>query len=63
MNWLRWCGFRFIRLEERYGVEQRPFWNFERTRMRSYRDEIFDALDSESNARCTTSSLVHIPSS
>ena len=31
INWLRWCGFRFVQLVERHGVEQRPFWRVERT--------------------------------
>jgi hypothetical protein len=32
INWLRWCGFRFVQLLECHGVEQRPFWRIERTR-------------------------------
>lgn len=32
IDWLRWCGFRFVELVEQYGVEQRPFWRIERTR-------------------------------
>jgi len=32
LNWLRWCGFRFVELVECHGVERRPFWRIERTR-------------------------------
>lgn len=32
ISWLHWCGFRFVELAERYGVEQRPFWRIERVR-------------------------------
>lgn len=26
IRWLKWCGFTFSRLIEKYGVEQRPFY-------------------------------------
>ena len=32
IRWLKWCGFEFIRLIEQYGVEQRPFYEFQRVR-------------------------------
>lgn len=32
IRWLKWCGFEFIRLIEQYGVEQRPFYEFEKVR-------------------------------
>ncbi|MDQ3684467.1 MAG: hypothetical protein M3430_02535 [Acidobacteriota bacterium] len=32
IRWLKWCGFKFLRLIEKYGVEQRPFYEFERVR-------------------------------
>lgn len=30
IKWLRWCGFKFIKLHERYGYEQKPFYEFVR---------------------------------
>ncbi len=30
IRWLKWCGFNFIRRIEKYGVEQRPFYEFEK---------------------------------
>lgn len=30
IRWLKWCGFAFLRRIEEYGVEQRPFYEFER---------------------------------
>jgi hypothetical protein len=30
IRWLRWCGFKLVRLIEQYGVERRPFYEFER---------------------------------
>lgn len=30
IRWLKWCGFNFIRRLEKYGVEQRPFYEFEK---------------------------------
>jgi len=30
IRWLKWCGFRFYRRIETYGVEQRPFLEFAR---------------------------------
>ena len=30
IRWLKWCGFTFLRRVEEYGVEQRPFYEFER---------------------------------
>jgi hypothetical protein len=30
LRWLEWCGFRFLRLVEHFGFEQRPFYEFER---------------------------------
>ncbi len=30
IRWLKWCGFTFLRRIEDYGVEQRPFYEFER---------------------------------
>lgn len=35
IRWLKWCGFEFIRLIERYGVEQRPFYEFQKVRPES----------------------------
>jgi hypothetical protein len=32
IRWLKWCGFVFIRLIEEYGVERRPFFEFEKVR-------------------------------
>ena len=32
VQWVRWCGFRFVQLVEHHGVEQRPFWRIERSR-------------------------------
>lgn len=32
IRWLEWCGFRFLRLVEQFGFEQRPFYEFERVR-------------------------------
>ena len=26
IRWLEWCGFRSVKLIERYGAEERPFW-------------------------------------
>lgn len=31
IKWLAWCGFEFIRLLPRFGVEQRPFYHFQRS--------------------------------
>lgn len=44
--WLRWCGFRLVQLVERHGVEQRPFWKFEHTRL----DDAKPALRSQLGA-------------
>jgi len=30
IKWLRWCGFKFIKLHEKYGYEQKPFYEFVR---------------------------------
>ena len=30
IRWLKWCGFTFLRRIEEYGVERRPFYEFER---------------------------------
>ena len=30
IRWLRWCGFRFIRLHPVFGHERRPFYEFAR---------------------------------
>lgn len=30
IRWLKWCGFSFIRRIEKYGVEERPFYEFEK---------------------------------
>ncbi len=30
IRWLKWCGFTFLRRIEEYGVEQRPFYEFEK---------------------------------
>lgn len=30
IRWLKWCGFRFVRLEDHWGVEGRAFWRIER---------------------------------
>jgi hypothetical protein len=30
IRWLEWCDFKFIGLVEKYGVEQRPFYEFTR---------------------------------
>jgi len=32
IDWLHWCGFRFVELVEQYGVERRPFWRIEKAR-------------------------------
>lgn len=32
IRWLKWCGFKFLRLIEKYGVEERPFYEFEKVR-------------------------------
>lgn len=32
LKWLRWTGFTFIQRHERYGHEQRPFYEFVRVR-------------------------------
>lgn len=32
IRWLKWCGFTFLRLINNHGVEQRPFYEFERVR-------------------------------
>jgi hypothetical protein len=32
IRWLRWCGFTFLRLVEKHGVEQRPFYEFRKVR-------------------------------
>jgi hypothetical protein len=34
IRWLKWCGFKFIRRIEKYGVEQRPFYEFEKVRIK-----------------------------
>lgn len=34
IRWLKWCGFTFLRLINNHGVEQRPFYEFERVRAR-----------------------------
>jgi hypothetical protein len=31
IRWLAWCGFTLVRLHDRYGVERRPFYEFEST--------------------------------
>lgn len=28
IRWLRWCGFSFLKIHERFGHEQRPFYEF-----------------------------------
>lgn len=30
IRWLKWCGFTFLHRIEEYGVERRPFYEFER---------------------------------
>ena len=30
IRWLKWCGFTLLRRIEEYGVERRPFYEFER---------------------------------
>ena len=30
IRWLKWCGFIFLTKHERYGPQQRPFWEFAR---------------------------------
>ena len=30
IKWLRWCGFKFIKLHEKYGYEQKQFYEFVR---------------------------------
>lgn len=30
IRWLTWCGFEFMRLHKHYGVERRPFYEFQR---------------------------------
>lgn len=30
IKWLKWCGFRFIALHEKYGVGKKPFYEFVR---------------------------------
>ena len=30
IKWLRWCGFKFIKLHEEYGYEKKPFYEFVR---------------------------------
>ena len=30
IKWLRWCGFKFIKLHKKYGYEQKPFYEFVR---------------------------------
>lgn len=30
IKWLRWCGFTFINLHPKFGVERRPFYEFVR---------------------------------
>ena len=32
VRWLGWCGFTLLRVVENYGVEQRPFYEFTRSR-------------------------------
>lgn len=32
IRWLRWSGFTLLRRVEKYGVEQRPFYEFEKIR-------------------------------
>lgn len=32
IRWLRWLGYRFLRLHEEFGVEKRPFYEFARMR-------------------------------
>jgi hypothetical protein len=32
IRWLKWCGFTILNLVEDYGVEKRPFYEFERLR-------------------------------
>jgi len=32
IRWLQWCGFTLLRRVENFGVEQRPFYEFERVR-------------------------------
>lgn len=32
IRWLKWSGFTFLRRIEKYGVEQRPFYEFEKLR-------------------------------
>ncbi|MBU4566996.1 MAG: DUF2833 domain-containing protein [Proteobacteria bacterium] len=28
IKWLKWLGFEFVKLHEKYGVAQKPFWEF-----------------------------------
>ena len=30
INWLRWCGFTFIKRHEEHGVQKKPFYEFVR---------------------------------
>lgn len=32
IRWLRWCGFTVVKLIQHYGVERRPFYEFEKVR-------------------------------
>lgn len=34
IRWLKWCGFIFLRRIEKYGFEQRAFYEFEKVRAR-----------------------------
>lgn len=28
IKWLKWCGFKFVRLHKEFGVMKQPFWEF-----------------------------------
>ena len=32
VRWLKWCGFTILRRVEEYGIERRPFYEFEKIR-------------------------------
>ena len=29
IKWLKWCGFEFVELHDKYGYSQEPFWQFQ----------------------------------
>ena len=32
IRWLKWCGFKFIKLHPQYGHSKEPFWEFYKTK-------------------------------